>query len=146
MRLRSPIPELEDASNWINGYVTRTDLIGEKQTLIHFWSVSCYQCKESMKIVNRFRDQYWDQLNVVAVHMPRSEADTNLEKIERAAVKYNITEPILVDNNLTLSNAFNNRFVPSYYVFDKFGVLRHFQTGGNGMRMVDMSINRLIGR
>ncbi len=146
MRLRSPIPELEDASNWINGYVTRTDLIGEKPTLIHFWSVSCYQCKESMKIVNRFRDQYWDQLNVVAVHMPRSEADTNLEKIERAAVKYNITEPILVDNNLTLSNAFNNRFVPSYYVFDKFGVLRHFQTGGNGMRMVDMSINRLIGR
>ena len=38
-----------------------------------------------MPDVNNFRDQYKDELNVVAVHMPRSEADTDLDTIKAVA-------------------------------------------------------------
>ena len=71
------------ATEWLNGEVTKDQLIGEKPTLIHFWSISCHLCKEAMPQVNEFRDQYKDKLNVVAVHMPRSENDLDLKISKR---------------------------------------------------------------
>ena len=58
MRLREPMPELDGATAWFNGRNDkRQKLVGEKPTLIHFWSVSCHMCKETMPEVNQFRDQ-----------------------------------------------------------------------------------------
>lgn len=144
MKLRSPMPELEGATKWLNGEVKKEDLVGEKPTLIHFWSVSCHLCKEAMPEVNKFRDQYKDELNVVAVHMPRSEADTDLNQIEEVAKQFDITQPIFVDNEMKLTDAFENQYVPAYYVFDKSGVLRHFQAGGSGMKMLEKRVNRVL--
>ena len=36
MKLRQPMPELTGATAWLNGEVTREQLVGEKPTLIHF--------------------------------------------------------------------------------------------------------------
>ncbi|MFS0782473.1 redoxin domain-containing protein [Bacillus sp. 1P06AnD] len=144
MKLRADMPELTGATEWLNGEVTKEQLIGEKPTLIHFWSISCHLCKEAMPQVNEFRDRYKDQLNVVAVHMPRSEDDLNIEDIKRVASEHNITQPIFVDSELKLNDAFENQYVPAYYVFDKTGVLRHFQAGGSGMKMLEKRVNRVL--
>lgn len=121
MKLRQPMPELTGEKAWLNGEVTREQLIGEKPTLIHFWSISCHLCKEAMPQVNEFRDKYKDQLNVVAVHMPRSEDDLDLGKIKETAAEHDITQPIFVDSDHALTDAFENEYVPAYYVFDKTG-------------------------
>ncbi|WP_409275416.1 TlpA family protein disulfide reductase [Neobacillus sp. SCS-31] len=144
MKLREPMPELTGATEWLNGEVARDQLIGEKPTLIHFWSVSCHLCKEAMPQVNQFRDDYKDKLNVVAVHMPRSEDDLNLEDIKKTATEHGITQPIFVDSEHKLTDAFGNEFVPAYYVFDKEGRLRHFQAGGSGMKMLEKRVNRVL--
>lgn len=144
MKLRQPMPELTGAKEWLNGEVTREELIGDKPTLIHFWSVSCHLCKEAMPQVNQFRDEYKDQLNVIAVHMPRSEDDLDLEKIKEVANEHEITQPIFVDSDHKLTEAFENEYVPAYYVFDKIGALRHFQAGGSGMKMLEKRVNRVL--
>ncbi|WP_153126514.1 TlpA disulfide reductase family protein [Peribacillus tepidiphilus] len=144
MRLRTEMPELVGATEWLNGEVKKADLIGEKPTLIHFWSISCYLCKEAMPQVNEFRDRFKDKLNVVAVHMPRSEDDVNIEEIKRVAAEHDITQPIFVDSELKLTDAFENQYVPAYYVFDKTGVLRHFQAGGSGMKMLEKRVLRVL--
>lgn len=144
MKLRTQMPELQGATTWLNGETTKSELVGEKPTLIHFWSISCHLCKEAMPDVNNFRDQYKDELNVVAVHMPRSEDDTNLEEIKKVATEHDITQPIFVDSELKLSDAFENQYVPAYYVFDKDGQLRHFQAGGSGMKMLEKRVNRVL--
>jgi thiol-disulfide isomerase/thioredoxin len=144
MKLREPMPELTGAVEWLNGEVTKTDLVGEKPTLIHFWSVSCYLCKEAMPQVNQFRDQYKDKLNVVAVHMPRSEEDLDLEQIKHVAAEHGINQPIFVDSEHKLAEAFENQYVPAYYVFDREGKLRHFQAGGSGMKMLEKRVNRVL--
>lgn len=145
MRLRSPMPELTGATVWLNGEVTREDLVGEKPTLFHFWSISCHLCKEAMPNVNEFRDKYKDQLNVVAVHMPRSEKDLDIEEIKKVAKEHDINQPIFVDNAHKLTDAFENKYVPAYYVFDSEGQLRHFQAGGDGMKMLTKRVNRVLG-
>jgi len=144
MKLRDQMPELDGATQWLNGEMSKDDLIGEKPTLIHFWSVSCHLCKEAMPSVNKFRDDYKDKLNVIAVHMPRSEDDLNLEQIKSVAAEHEITQPIFVDSEHTLTEAFENQYVPAYYVFDKEGQLRHFQAGGSGMKMLEKRVNRVL--
>ncbi|KPL61292.1 TlpA family protein disulfide reductase [Rossellomorea vietnamensis] len=144
MKLRSPMPELTGATEWLNGEVTKKDLVGDKPTLIHFWSISCHLCKEAMPQVNEFRDRYSDKLNVMAVHMPRSEEDLNLDEIKKVAAEHDITQPIFVDSEHKLTDAFENQYVPAYYVFDKDGNLRHFQAGGSGMKMLEKRVNRVL--
>lgn len=97
-----------------------------------------------MPNVNKFRDDYKDKLNVIAVHMPRSEDDLNLEQIKSVAAEHEITQPIFVDSEHTLTEAFENQYVPAYYVFDKEGQLRHFQAGGSGMKMLEKRVNRVL--
>lgn len=138
------MPELQGATAWLNGETSKSELVGEKPTLIHFWSVSCHMCKEAMPDVNNFRDQYKDELNVVAVHMPRSEDDVDLDQIKKVAAEHDITQPIFVDSELKLNDAFENQYVPAYYVFDKDGQLRHFQAGGSGMKMLEKRVNRVL--
>ncbi|ARF18316.1 TlpA family protein disulfide reductase [Sporosarcina ureae] len=144
MKLREQMPELQGATTWLNGETSKSELIGERPTLVHFWSVSCHMCKEAMPDVNNFRDQYKDELNVVAVHMPRSEDDVDLEQIKNVAAEHDITQPIFVDSELKLNDAFENQYVPAYYVFDKNGQLRHFQAGGSGMKMLEKRVNRVL--
>ncbi|SER97848.1 Thiol-disulfide isomerase or thioredoxin [Gracilibacillus ureilyticus] len=146
MKLRAPMPELEGATEWLNGEVKKEDLIGNKPTLIHFWSVSCGLCKEAMPNVNEFRDEYNDELNVIAVHMPRSEKDLDLDKVKEVAKEHDIKQPIFVDNKHALTDAFENQYVPAYYVFDEEGNLRHFQAGGGGMKMLRKRVNRVLGK
>lgn len=144
MKLREQMPELIDATVWLNGEVKKEELVGEKPTLIHFWSISCHLCKEAMPQVNLFRDQYKDKLNVVSVHMPRSEKDLNIEEIEQIAAEHGITQPIFVDSEHKLTEVFENQYVPAYYVFDREGRLRHFQAGGSGMKMLEKRVNRVL--
>lgn len=144
MKLREPMPELTGATEWLNGEVTKADLVGEKPTLIHFWSISCHLCKEAMPQVNQFRDDFKGKLNVVAVHMPRSENDLNIDEIKQVASEHGITQPIFVDSELKLNEIFENQYVPAYYVFDREGKLRHFQAGGSGMKMLEKRVNRVL--
>lgn len=144
MKLREPMPELNGATEWLNGEVKKDDLVGEKPTLIHFWSISCHLCKEAMPQVNQFRDEYKDKLNVVAVHMPRSENDLNIDEIKEVAAEHGITQPIYVDSEHKLADVFENQYVPAYYVFDRDGKLRHFQAGGSGMKMLEKRVNRVL--
>ncbi len=145
MKLREQLPELAGATSWLNGQITREQLVGEKPTLIHFWSVSCTMCKEAMPLVNTFKEAYQGKLNVIAVHVPRSESDLNLDEIKKVAAEHQIDQPIFVDSELKLSDAFANEHVPAYYVFDETGQLRHYQAGGSGLDILKKRVNRLLG-
>lgn len=144
MKLREEMPELKGEAAWLNGEVSKESLVGEKPTLIHFWSMSCHLCKEAMPKVNEFRDEYKDKLNVVAVHMPRSPKELDVDDVKRVADEHGITQPIFVDNEHKLTDAFGNEYVPAYYVFDAEGKLRHSQAGGGGMKMLTKRVNRVL--
>ena len=119
MRLRDQMPELNGATSWLNGQYDKADLVGSRPTLIHFWSISCKLCKEVMPRVNYLRDRYRSDLNVLAVHMPRSDEDLDVHQIKQIAAVHAITQPIYVDGDLSLSNSFAIRYVPACFVFDR---------------------------
>jgi thiol-disulfide isomerase/thioredoxin len=148
LRIGTEMPSLEGATEWLTGNLESTlDEIKGKVTLVHFWSVSCGICKENMPRLAEWRDsRYASGLRVVAVHMPRYPADTDLEAVKAAIEKYQITEPCAIDNEHKLRDAFKNDqgFVPAYYVFDQMGKLRGFAAGERGIPLIAPTIERAL--
>src|SRR5215213_6469670 len=149
MRIGTEMPKLDGATEWFGGTQAHAEAEAEgRPTLVHFWSVSCGICKENMSRVSDWRDGRREQgLRVIAIHMPRYEADTDVEAVREAISKYNITEPCAVDNGHKLRDAFHNEhgYVPAYYLFDAEGKLRGFAAGEFGVKVITPALDRVLG-
>lgn len=145
MKLREQMPAFTGGTEWVNGEVTNEQLKGSP-TLVHFWSISCEMCKAALPDINEWREKYKEQnLKVVGVHMPRSEKDTEIDSVKEAIVKYELTHPVVIDNKHAIVEAFENQYVPAYYLFDEEGQLRHFQAGEKGLPMLKKRLHRILG-
>lgn len=143
MKLHAPMPSL-DGATWLNNWgMSREQLVG-KPAFFHFWSVSCDMCKHSLGGINYIANKYSDELNVIAVHMPRTEQDKVVQNVQAVIDYYKMTQPVVIDNNFFLTNQFKNHFVPAYYLFDSDGLLRHYQSGNGTFRMLERRIQRII--
>jgi len=148
MRIGTELPSFEGATEWFNatGAHAAAEAKGHP-VLVHFWSVSCGTCKENLPRLTEWRDQRAaDGLRVVAVHMPRYEADMDAEAVRDAVATYNITEPCAVDNGHVLRDAFQNEqgYVPAYYLFDAEGKLRGFAAGEHGLKVISSALDRVL--
>lgn len=144
MRRGAPLPALDGATEWVNGEITTKNL-EEKPALIHFWSVSCGSCHEIMEHVKLWREKYEPQgLQFVGVHMPRSEKDTNVDTVKADIAEMEVAWPNAIDNRHAIVNAFENKFVPAFYLFNEEGRMTHFQAGDRGQKMLEGAIERLL--
>lgn len=137
------LPDLSMATHWMNRQVTRESLLG-KPSLIYFWSVSCFKCKHSLPVVQSIRDGYSGIMNIIAIHMPLSENDLDVNEVARVCAEYGISEPVLIDNGHRLADAFGNRFVPAYYLFDSRGQLSEYHLGERGVMRIRDAADRLL--
>ncbi|WP_128896203.1 redoxin domain-containing protein [Longirhabdus pacifica] len=146
MRLRSELPAFEGVTEWINGEVSKEDVQG-KPVLIHFWAVSCHMCKEGLPLINEWRSKYEQEydLQVIGVHMPRSEKDTDITVVKDVIKQYNLEHPVMVDNKHVVTDVFQNEYVPAYYLFDGEQKLRHFQAGEKGLALVEKRLHKVLG-
>ena len=148
MRIGTPMPPLEGATEWVNGSPDQS-LVNAPAgpTLVHFWSVSCGLCKENLPRVAEWRETHREAgLKVIAIHMPRYPADTELQAVRDAIVAYEITEPCAIDNEHKLRDAFLNEkgYVPAYYLFDAENKLKGFAAGEHGINIIAPSLARLL--
>jgi thiol-disulfide isomerase/thioredoxin len=148
LRIGAELPSFEGATEWLNSNATAaTEAATGHPVLVHFWSVSCGICKENLPRVAEWREGHKEAgLRVIAVHMPRYPADTDLQAVRAAVAEYQITEPCAVDNQHALRDAFKNEqgFVPAYYLFDAEGKLRSFAAGERGFAMLKAALERLL--
>lgn len=148
MRIGTEMPRLDGATEWFGGTQAHAEheLKGQP-SLIHFWSVSCGICKDNLPRIAEWRDTLKERgLRVVAVHMPRYEADTDVEAVREAIANNAITELCAVDNEHKLRDAFQNDqgYVPAYYLFDGEGRLRSFAAGERGLDLLKTNLERVL--
>lgn len=148
MRIGTPMPQLDGATEWFNGTQAHAEAEAKGHpTLVHFWSASCGICKDNLLRVAEWRDEKKDHgLRVIAIHMPRYESDTDVEKVRDLIAEHHIIEPVGVDNEHKLRDAFQNDhgYVPAYYLFDAEGKLKSFAAGERGLDMLKSAIERLL--
>ena len=142
------MPALDGATTWFNG--SPEDIkqhIAGKPTLVHFWAVSCGICKDKMPQVQELIRKYEPfGLQTIAIHMPRYEADTDLDTVNQAMVDNRITEPTAVDSLHKLKDAFQNEqgWVPVYYLFDAEGKLKTRAAGEFGVGVLQTALDKLF--
>ena len=148
MKIGTALPKLEGATEWFGGTQAHAEAeAAGHPTLVHFWSVSCGICKDNLPRVAQWRDEKREQgLRVIGIHMPRYESDTDIEMVRELIGKYGIIEPVAVDNEHKLKEAFQNEqgFVPAYYLFDSEGRLRSFAAGERGLDMLKTALERML--
>ena len=148
MRIGDAMPPLDGATTWFNG--SQEDIqqhINGKPTLVHFWAVSCGICKEKMPQLEELKKKYEPLgLQTIAVHMPRYEADTDLDTVSEAMQTNNITEPTAVDSLHKLKDAFLNEqgWVPVYYLFDAEGKLKTRAAGEYGISVLQTALDKMF--
>ncbi len=147
LRMDSKMPSIEGGTNWFNSPPLTNENFAGHPTLINFWAVSCHSCKESLPDVNRWLDKYTPQgLKILSVHMPRQESDTNIDAVTEVIKEYEIKQPCVIDNWHSITDAFENKYVPAFYLFDAQGKLRHFQAGEKAAKMVEPVIERVLAQ
>jgi len=148
MRIGTPMPSLEGATEWLEGSAAEvSEGMQGHPVLIHFWSLSCGMCKDNLPRVAEWREKYRDAgLRLVAIHMPRYPEDTNLDAVRETAGSYGITEPRAVDNQHQLRDAFENEhgYVPAYYLFDEQHKLKSFAAGEYGTKVMEPALERML--
>jgi thiol-disulfide isomerase/thioredoxin len=145
LRTGTPLPELTGATEWLGPEVRIADLIG-KPTLVHFWAMSCPICHDNMPTVQRWRCEFGrENLNVVAIHMPREELDTDVSAVRMDAASMGIQEPCAIDNRHCIGERFQVQFWPAYFLFDAQGNLVARAAGHAGLSLIDTPLRRLAG-
>ncbi len=148
MKIGDAIPSFEGATEWLNDLPENADeYVKGQPTLVHFWATSCGICKENFPKLQELKNKYTDKgLKVVAVHFPRYEADTNLEKVKEAITQYRIEDVCAIDNKHLLKNAFLNEqgWVPVYYLFDAEGKLKSRAAGEFGIGVLTAALEKMF--
>lgn len=140
LKLRTPMPSLEGITEWVNG---EPESLAGKIVLVHFWSISCGLCKKSLPDIH----QLWENeesLHLVGIHMPRSEKDTDIAAVKEVIEKYELKHPLGIDNEHRVVDAFENEFVPAFYLFDATGVLRHRSAGEKALSLLQKPLERVL--
>ncbi len=146
LRMDAPLPSLEGGTDWFNSPpITEEDLKGHP-VLIHYWAISCGICKESLPDLNRWIVEYGSKgLKIISVHMPRQESDTDVAEVKKAIDEYEVRQPCVVDNWHTITDRFENKYVPALYLFDADHKMRHFQAGEKAIKMTEPVVQRVLG-
>ena len=148
MRIGTEMPSLDGATEWLVGTQAHAEAEAMgRPTLVHFWSMSCGICKDNMPRIAEWRDTLKEQgLRVIAIHLPRYEADTDVESVRETIAKFEINEPCAIDNEHKLKDAFQNDqgYVPAYYLFDGTGKLSSFAAGERGLDLLKSSLDRVL--
>lgn len=148
MKIGDQIPKFEGATEWLNALEeTADEYVKGQPTIVHFWAVSCGICKTNMPKLQELKTKYKDEgLRTVAVHLPRYEADTDIEKVKAHIAAHCIEDICAVDNQHKLKDAFLNEqgWVPVYYLFDREGKLKTRAAGEFGIGVLKGALEKMF--
>src|SRR2546429_9886954 len=147
MRVDSPMPSFEGATEWLNPATPNASQARGRPTLVHFWSLNSEVSQANLTHVAELRDRRKREgLRVIAVHASRSQEESDTRAVRDAIARLNLTEPCALDNEHKLRDAYLSEqgAVPAYYLFNHEGRLRSFSTGQNGLTIIEDELE--IGR
>lgn len=145
LRMDAALPSIEGGTEWFNSEAIKNADLKGHPVLVHFWAISCGICKESLPEINEWLTKYGDRgLKIVSVHMPRQESDTKMEDVVAAIKDYEVKQPCVVDNWHEITDGFENKYVPAFYLFDEEGKMRQFNAGEKAAKLVEPAIEKVL--
>lgn len=101
-----------------------------KVVLVDFWASWCAPCKASFPSLNRLQSQYAAKgLVIIGIGVDDSVAD-----FRKFSTTMGASFPLVHDTTHSAAGAFNPVTMPTSYLIDRKGVVRHIHTGFKGAK------------
>ena len=95
--------------------------------VVEVFATWCASCHEALPIVERLRSRFGDR--VIFLGVSEDDGDEARAKLGRMVEATGLTAPILLDADHDLYNRLGIRKLPTAYVIDAEGVVRHIDNG-----------------
>lgn len=133
------------ATSWLNSTPLSAASLKGKVVLIDFWTYSCINCQRSLPHVEAWWQRYKSSgLVVVGVHTPEFAFEHDRNNVKTAAAQLGVTYPVVLDNNYSIWNSFNNQYWPAEYLFSPSGKVVHTNFGEGDYAKTESVIRSLL--
>ncbi|MGE7950544.1 redoxin domain-containing protein [Lysinibacillus xylanilyticus] len=128
--------------------VTLSDLRGKK-VVLNFWATWCPPCKAEMPHMQKYYEQYAkeDNVEIIAVNLTKDEHDFTVdEKIDTVMTfrdSFELTFPILLDQEREVSPQYNIMTIPTTYFIDSKGYIQRAISGPMDTDMLKSYVDEL---
>ncbi|MFP6685291.1 MAG: TlpA disulfide reductase family protein [Polyangiaceae bacterium] len=110
-----------------DGPATIADAAGQV-IIVDFWATYCEPCKKSFPMYQELVDKHAGAVVVIGVSVDDPE-DVSQDDIKAFATELNVTFPIVWDKEHKTAEAYKPPKMPTSYVIDKSGNIRHVHSG-----------------
>lgn len=139
----SQLPPLTGGTTWINSAPLSADSLKGKVVLVDFWTFDCINCQHTLPHVREWSQKY-PGLTVIGVHTPEYPHEKPVDAVTSAVKKWQLSYPVVMDNNYRIWNAFGNQYWPAHYLFDARGQLRYTFFGEGNYDEQEAAIKTLL--
>lgn len=106
----------------LNGESVKLSELKGKKVLINFWATWCPPCKEEMPELQRFYEDYGDEIMIIAINATDSEKN---EQVVRDFIdEYDYTFPVALDSEMEASDDYKLMTLPTSYFIGTDGVIQ----------------------
>ena len=139
-------PALTGIAGYINTSPEKLqDELKGKVVLYDIWTYSCINCVRTLPYITEWNEKYSDEgLVIVGIHSPEFEFEKNEKNVRTAVDKYGITYPVVLDNDMEIWKAFENRYWPRKYLADSEGYIRYDHIGEGKYDETEKMIQQLL--
>jgi thiol-disulfide isomerase/thioredoxin len=131
---------------WINSPPLNLANLKNKVILIDFWTYSCINCIRTLPYLKNWYQKYRDKgLIIIGVHSPEFAFEHDLNNVIKAVKKYDITYPVVLDNNFQTWQNYQNQFWPAHYLIDRTGKVVYQHAGEGEYAVTENNIRHLLG-
>lgn len=144
--LTNPYREIVNPSGFVNsGPLTLGEYVGKKVILVDFMTYSCINCQRTFPYLNEWYRAYEDDgLLIVGIHTPEFAFEKDKGNVERAAQKFGLQFPIVLDNDYATWAAYENRYWPRKYLIDIHGDIVYDHIGEGKYEETEAEIVKLL--
>ena len=115
-----------------------SDFKGKKPVYLKFWASWCQPCRKQMPHLQCTFEKYGSEIEVIAVNIAMNDTDDAIKQTIKA---FSLSLPVVIDENSSLSQAFNLIATPYHVLLDKNGTIVH--QGHNASAELDEKIRLL---
>ncbi|KXK10696.1 MAG: Thiol-disulfide oxidoreductase YkuV [Microgenomates bacterium OLB23] len=145
---KTPAPnrDFAGATRWLQSEPLTLDMLKGKVVLVDFWTYTCINCIRTFPYLTSWYEKYKsDGFVIIGVHTPEFEFEKNQQNVLAAMREYNITYPVVQDNDYHIWTSYSNRYWPAHYLIDKEGNIRYTHFGEGKYEETEHMIQKLLG-
>ncbi|MEO5635446.1 MAG: cytochrome c biogenesis protein CcdA [Candidatus Paceibacterota bacterium] len=141
-------PELSSIDGYINTDnlpITISEYRGKKVVLLDIWTYSCINCQRTIPYLNSWYKTYEDRgLVIIGLHTPEFTFEKVQQNVEDAVKKFDIKYPVVLDNDFSTWNAYENRYWPRKYLIDIDGFIVYDHAGEGDYDITEKAIQNAL--